>query len=100
MRGVRLELEVTQAGLRGRRVLARLSRPGELRFEWSPEPRGHVYLLLATASRPSPGEIAGRLGGPLIAGNAWSRVDEALVKLVVDMPAARDRVEKVRLAAE
>ena len=94
-REVRLEFEAVRKGLRHRVTLARLSSPGRVSFRWSLGPEEEAYLLIPSKAKVRPREVLRRLGtSPLLAGIAWRDVERARLKLVLNIPLARDVVDE------
>lgn len=93
-REVRLEFEAVKWGIRYRITLAKLSNPGRINFRWSPGPEEEAYLLIHSQARTRPRELLRRLStNPLLAGAAWRDIKWARLKLVLNVPLARDVVD-------
>ncbi|MEB3778784.1 MAG: hypothetical protein GSR85_00920 [Desulfurococcales archaeon] len=103
-RGLRLELEFSRKiGVFGaisyRAVIARVKEPGSTRFSWSPSVDEVLYVLMAERFM-SPETLAKKHLGirkPVIMGDAWSGVEEAKIKLVLETPLAPDVVDEARV---
>ncbi len=95
-RAVRLELEVERPGIRYKTVLARLEETGSTVFRWTPSPEEPVYLVAATASTLSPSTLLKKMGveKPVFMGSAWKVVSKAKLRLVLDVPRAKDVVDE------
>ena len=95
-KAVKLELEVVMRGVRYKTTIARLDRPGSMEFRWSPGMEEDVYIVMTDMTTISPRRLVERLGveKPLFAGKAWDAVSEAKLRLVLEIPMARDVVDE------
>ena len=100
-REVRLEFEAFRKGIKHRVTLARLESSGRISFKWSLGLEEDVYLLIPSQAKTRPGEVLRRLStGPLLAGIAWRDVDRARLKLVLNVPLARDLLDEAWVRVE
>jgi len=98
-RAARLELEVARRGFRYKSTIARIDRPGSVEFKWRPSVEEEVYILMTTQNTISPVNLLRKAGveTPLLAGAAWEGVSEAKLRLVLEIPMARDVVDEAHL---
>lgn len=100
-RALKLEIEASIKGARYKGVIARLDRPGSMEFRWRPSPPEPVYIVISDQTRIRPDKLLERLGirEPMIAGEAWNSIERAKLKLVLEIPMAKDVVDEAEITA-
>jgi len=97
---LRLELVFDHGMTRYGAMLARMKVPGEVRFSWKPALDNVIYILASSLSPISPRRVMEKAGikGPVVMGDAWSKIRSAKLRLVLDMPFASDVIDETEIA--
>jgi hypothetical protein len=101
-KAAKLELEVFRRGIRYRFTIARINKPGSLEFRWRPDVEEDVYILITDQITISPRNLLKKIGIeiPLITGVAWEEVSEAKLRLVLEIPMAKDVVDEAEIRVQ